>query len=443
MQRLSSRPWTCAIVGSLIVLMLVCSAGVAAVAWLQFRPDRLGATDRIAYVGTDGNIYTIDRLGEDRRGLTQDAEIPTRSGGRLYRFPTWSPDNRQIAFVGVEVDPAQPPTNTLYAASATGDEPKALFSSQDSSPFYLYWAPDARRLAFLANEDDSLALRLAALDGEERVLDGGSPFYFTWSPDSRSLITHVGGSQPAGRIGRLELDGDQPETVLDSPATFLAPAWSPTDDAVLFAAELDEDGSALYLADKRGKPQQALVRYNGAISFAWSPRGDQVAYIVTNQPRPAGLGQFAFGQVEVVERNSENARVVSTEEAIAFFWAPDGQKIAYLSAASDEPQLQGRLTPIATARQQNQFRLWWRVVDLRTGEDIPLANFAPAPGFLSLIPFFDQYAQSLSLWSPDSTAVVYSAQSGADSAEVWMVAVDGQTSPKRIADGDLPVWSWR
>ncbi len=445
MDWLSSHRWTCVVTLGLVGLALVCTAGLAGVVWFQLRSPngRVVAVDRIAYVGPDGNIYVIDRDGGNRVAVTADAEIPTQSGGRLYRFPTWSPDNRWIAFVGIEIGPRSISTNTLYAASVAGGELKPLFSSQESGPFYLYWSPDARQVAFLASEDGGLSLRLAGLDGQTRLLDTGAPFYFTWSPTGQALITHVGGSQPLGRIGRLDITADQPEVLLDRPAVFLSPAWSPTGDAVLFAAELGEEGPALYLADEHGQPQRVLVQYQGAISFAWSPQGDRVAFVETNQPRPAGLGQFAWGSVRVIDRAGGEPRAISTDNALAFFWAPDGRAIAYLTILTGKQLPQGDLMPASSVLQQEGLRLQWHVVTLSTEEDRALAKFVPAPGFLSLLPFFDQYAQSLRLWSPDSAALVYSARDAGGRSGVWVIAADGQTPPQRIADGDLPVWSWK
>lgn len=445
MDRLSSRRWACAVVGGLVILALMCSVCVATVVWLQLQPGikRAAATDRIAYVGVDGNIYTVDRQGENALALTTDAKIPTRSGGRFYRFPTWSPDNQWVAFVGTEIRPDQPQTNTVYVVPAAGGERTPLFTSSDSGPFYLYWAPDSRRLAFLASEDDALSLRLVSLDGETRLLDTGAPFYFTWGRDSKTLITHVGGTSPMGRIGRLEIGAAQPEILIDTPAPFLAPAWSPTSDTVLLAAELDDAGPALYLADEQGEPQQVLIRYSGAISFQWSPQGDRIAYVITDRPQPGGLGQFALGRVQVIDHPGDEPRIVSTTDAIAFFWAPDGEKIAYLTLVTGGPQQQGQQMPAGTQLQGEGAQLQWHVVDLRRGEDRVLVRFLPAPGFLTLLPFFDQYAQSLTLWSPDSTALVYSAYRADDPFGVWVISIDGRTPPQRIADGDAPVWSWR
>ena len=45
------------------------------------------AVNRIAVVGTDGNLFTIGPDGDDLLKLTEDA-----SEGQMYRYPTWSPD---------------------------------------------------------------------------------------------------------------------------------------------------------------------------------------------------------------------------------------------------------------------------------------------------------------------------------------------------------------
>ncbi len=55
----------------------------------------------IAYVGVDGNIYTINQAGGDKASITQDATLQSEDDGiRLsYFLPTWSPDAKQFAFI--------------------------------------------------------------------------------------------------------------------------------------------------------------------------------------------------------------------------------------------------------------------------------------------------------------------------------------------------------
>lgn len=434
----------------LLVVTVACSIGVGLLVWAQLGSRVPGTTalDRIAYVGADDNIYTIDRSGENRLAITDDAGTTVPATGRLYRFPTWSPDNGWLAFVALEVEPGQPPENVLYAAPSAGGALRRLFTSPESEPFYLHWAPDGRQIAFLANERDGLSLRLAGLDRAASLLDTGSPFYLSWGPDSDWLLTHVGGSQSGSRIARLHVEEAQHDMLSEVPSAFQAPAWAPDGRQILFASRSATGDPTLYLADPLGEDRRPLVEYTGAISFGWSPQSDRVAYIVSDQPRPAELAQFAYGPIRVLAPDDGVPEVIAENNALAFFWSPDGRQIAYLTYEIGGPDLEGRqrgsLTTarLSTRQQQQSFRLRWHVVDLETGDDRSLTAFRPAPGFLSVVPFFDQYAQSLSVWSPDSVALAYSVSGGDAPPSVWVVAVDGRAPAQRLADGDFPAWSW-
>ena len=85
----------------------------------------------------------------------------------------------------------------------------------------------------------------------------------------------------------------------------------------------------------------------------------------------------------------------------------------------------------------------WKVVSLLDRQLTSLSTFLPTESFASLIPYFDQYAQSIRIWSPDSSALVYGAQEKDDSESVYVVAVDGRTEAQRIAAGTIGVWSWQ
>ena len=61
--------------------------------------------------------------------------------------------------------------------------------------------------------------------------------------------------------------------------------------------------------------------------------------------------------------------------------------------------------------------------------------------------FFDQYAYSNNLWSPDSRALVYSGRdlnaNGTGNNTIQIVPADGSTLPVTIAPGSLASWSPR
>ena len=57
-------------------------------------------------------------------------------------------------------------------------------------------------------------------------------------------------------------------------------------------------------------------------------------------------------------------------------------------------------------------------------------------------PFFEQYAQSMTLWSPDGSAFVYAGQQD-ESGEsgVWIQPATPRIAPVRVADGVVASWS--
>ena len=57
------------------------------------------------------------------------------------------------------------------------------------------------------------------------------------------------------------------------------------------------------------------------------------------------------------------------------------------------------------------------------------------------LPFFDQYALSHRLWSPDSEALVLPVKR-AGVSEITVVPIDG-AQPVTLAAGEIAFWSWQ
>ena len=75
-------------------------------------------------------------------------------------------------------------------------------------------------------------------------------------------------------------------------------------------------------------------------------------------------------------------------------------------------------------------------------------TFVPSSDFAFQLPFFDQYAQSTSVWSADGKRLVYGADSsgyrsnGSGQGEhVLVLDADGQASAAVAANGGAAVWS--
>ena len=72
-----------------------------------------------------------------------------------------------------------------------------------------------------------------------------------------------------------------------------------------------------------------------------------------------------------------------------------------------------------------------------------IAVFEPTQDFLQVLPYFDQYARSMTFWSPDSRQFVYTQTDANGAPGVWVADIAGNANPQRIGDGSIAVWSWK
>ena len=428
-------------------LLFLCLLFGAFVAFRYFSFGNSGPINRIAYVDSDNNIQIVDARGGNRVALTADA---SQTVPRVYLFPTWSPNSQHIAYVGLSG--ADTTTAALYTAPAAGGTPATVFKSTTQTPFYLYWSPDNQWIGFLAQTDSELSLMLGRGDGgaDARKLETGSPFYWAWSPDSRALFLHVGGSKrdlSDARLALLGRDSTNPAQALKSgPASFEAPHYSPDGSKILYAATNGSADDALMLADAQGDNPRSIATYSGSIAFAWSPDGKKIASLVT--PDDAGLPNL--GPVSVSDADGANRQPLIAEDALAFYWSPDSQQIAYVTLAqptnnsSSIDGESGKGTGLAApAPQASQLKLSWRVTNVASKLTRTIAVFEPTQDMLQVLPYFDQYARSITFWSPDSQQFVYTQTDSNGSAGVWVADIAGNGAPQRIGDGTIAVWSWK
>lgn len=413
------------------------------------------AVNRIAFVGNDFNIYLADPNSGDTKALTKDG-----GADHAYNFPTWSPDDHRLAFVGYTFENGNPKEGALYTVSPSGEKLTSVFKTTNNYPFYLYWSPDSQSVGFLANKDSQdISLGIAHVDQADSMqeVDTGSPFYWAWSPDSSQLFTHVGGTRAESDSARLALlapkGQDTPHPLSDAPGQFQAPQWSHT-GKILFSTS---DGSAqsIALSDASGKDPKKLVPYNGRASFALAPDEKQVAYILTD----ADTRLVNLGSLRVIDATGDNIKLVSEDPALAFLWSPDSSKLAYLTVTVGQNQSNWNFystPPIASTQpekflpapdtnqgQQVQVQLHWHVWDRAANTSRIIATFVPTASFLNVLPYFDQYANSSTFWSPDSQALVYTARETDSSGGIYVADAVGDKPARKIGDGVIAFWSWK
>ena len=192
--------------------------------------DNVVSVDRIVYVGTGGDLFTIKADGTDPQQLTGNNQLragppkiphpaeppePQEPGARqistaflgqtlnfsqFYAWPTWAPDGAKLAVSRVQVLSEREATVSIQVIDAITGRADTVYTNEvpaliaDGVPHYLYWAPDGRSLGFIASTPRGLTLFVASVFSNEAPLtvETGAPLYFSWAKDSRGLLLHSG-----------------------------------------------------------------------------------------------------------------------------------------------------------------------------------------------------------------------------------------------------------
>jgi len=390
----------------------------------------------IAYIGTDYNVYTTSAQGGTPATLTKDASV-TKAPQQIYQWPTWSSDG-QLAYFrsGIDATSGSPVTEVLV--SADGKTPGAsAYVGANEAFTYANWSPkpcgaDCRDLALLLSDPSGLSVKLVRWQngaGTSTTIGAGAPFYYTWSPEGARLITQQNNQQ-------FEIYDTSTSkftsTLTQTPGATFTPDWSPTDDRLLLGVK-NQSSTDLVIANGTDVKTLAAGQVN-PIWFSWSPDGKQVAYI--DRQGPLIVLDAASGAVVTKS---------SAEGVLAFFWSPDSQHIAYLTPP---PKSNGSLTaakrPVSLAQQSQPAQtLAWSVINVADGTNRQYGSFQPSDELLYLLVYFDQFAVSHHVWSPDSRDLVYSETTALGRHAIDVLdTTQANAAPQVIADGLIGIWSF-
>lgn len=389
-------------------------------------------TGLIAHVGADGNVRLVDQKGGHAVELTQDASSgPDHQVS--YGLPTWSPDGGRVAYPGYRVD-AQGVTAWIAFTDRSGGRSRRAYTSTDLRPIYLSWSPDSLRIAILstATTRGTLELGVASAEAEDdyRPLDTGQPYYWDWLPDNRTLAVHVG----AERLSLLAVDGAGGAQALPTTGPFQSPDVSP-DGSSLAYVRGGSDGFSLILRGLDTSVERNLTSGPRPLYFSFSADSRWVAVLGAE-----GVSPLPHGSLEVYGAlpGDTRAQTVARDPVLAFFWSPGGDRIAFLTAAEDPG-----VTDAMFLRSDQLLYVALRAFELRSGKSWTITQYPATVGLLQILPFFDQYLRSITVWSPDGRNIVFTAYSADGSPSVYVVPSDGNVKPRRVAAGDTATWSPR
>ncbi len=352
----------------------------------------------IVIVDDAGNVVVHDVIGGGVRVVTELAD------DRGAFQPIWLGSG--IAYL--EIDGQR---GALVVVEQDGTEQRR--AGFDTTPFYAFPQPGMgleAPVVILRNAvAGGLTAELVGADGLVTDLSGGAPYYFTWSEEGE-VVAHIGND----RLARMH-----PTTgTLDSaPGVFTAP-WESTRGIVYLRR--GSGGQRLTLWEDSSQTDVATI--DGFVQFVVA--GDRVALrsvesVDATQVVFQSLPQLPSNTLVVVDLDTRQVEVVTRRDVLMFFWDQDGNLLVYADVTDEGDAVQ------------------WHVWD--DGEITDYGIFQPDPQWVStFVQFFDQYAQSMSLWSPGGDAFAFAGTIG-DQSGVWVQYLE-RDQPERIATGSWVAW---
>ncbi len=444
------------------------------------------SVNRIAFINLNGELETASPVGDSRRALTY--------GDRFFQFPAWSPDGAHIAAVGGTRERA----GVFVFADTDPDpihmaDPHTLYESDDDAPIYLYWSPDSENVSFVTVQPNQESMGLHVVSAGDSPTKGsatigpvaiGRPCFWDWSSDGKRILLHTGmATEPTAQLAYIDpFNPKSGRASIAQPGLFQAPGIARSGRYFAFA-QVDRKGELQLVVDGRVSNNRFVVAHNGIAALSWSPARDQLAFISPTEPV-----RTYYGPLKLLDAVGGNVRELTDDIVLAFFWSPDGRYIAYFTVANIAEQVWSSVLPNPDAaaldggfmshetaigdgnvdvdididadvdvdsdtgyseeiEEERVLRLNLWCVDVEKDEHRLVRTFEPVDMFVNqFLPFFDQYALSHRIWSPDSTQVVlpmvdYDADDN-DVPRIFVVPMLPRGGkPRAIADGIMAFWS--
>jgi WD40-like Beta Propeller Repeat/RTX calcium-binding nonapeptide repeat (4 copies) len=221
--------------------------------------------NRLAYLKGEG--LWVRNLGSSEERRLANVAVFSPFTQAPVTTPSWSPNGREIAFVG--------PGLKISVAQADGTGVTKLTSGLDRqvSPA---WSPDGSRIAFASDRGDSFDIWSIRPDGTgtqrltDRPVDETLP---VWSPDGARIafVRETGTAFAEAMLWVMGGEGGFERPIGDDAHAFSQPAWSPDGTRIVFASGRECLRWGLYILDVGTGAQE---RITNRCRFVGTPRSD-------------------------------------------------------------------------------------------------------------------------------------------------------------------------
>ncbi len=423
------------------------------------------SVDRIAYIGPYGDLFTVNPDGSGERRLTGVSQVRSRSSdpagpaspsdtaafytvqdldfSESYAWPTWSPDGTRLAVSRVQITPNRSLEVSVQVIDAVSGVNRTVYENDvpalvaDGTPHYLYWSPNSEYLSFLATTRQGMTLFAVNPQTTEgaMALERGAPLYFSWGGNGDSLLVH---SRDEVKLLQRPFEPSQ-ALLLANAAGFRAPALSADGRKWAYSGG-DASDSFISVGESDDPTVPRRILDTGAlVAFMWSPDGRTLA--VADNPDPQGR---IFQRIRLVDADGSNLRTLAEEPLIAFYWAPNSERLAWVGVDAEDQVFELKVNLVTERSGQEG--------SSEAGGVSELFRFRPSGEVFTMLSFFDQYAYSHSPWSPDSSRLVMAGSEGPvaerrnghtpSGSRIYVLDAVGDTPPNEIAQGGVAFWSW-
>jgi Tol biopolymer transport system component len=245
----------------------------------------------------EGTLLAFQRrTGASSRCAASQLWIATPTGRGLRKlsncagYPSWSPDSKQLAFIGRWGANYRSGQVTVIRVAAQHRSPRHILAEWTGGTPDLVWSPRGDRLAYVTGERTPTVIVVSSGGTRLQMLPNAvSP---SWSPDGRELaLIHIdqqyrsalNSGKQSLRIVDLAAGGRARR--IDTGRTINLNVWSPSGDMVAYDKILSKksgDFAEIYLAPIRGGgPRQLTHEYPSPIfeGIWWARDANHLLYV--------------------------------------------------------------------------------------------------------------------------------------------------------------------
>ena len=202
---------------------------------------------------------------------------------------------------------------------------------------HLAWSPDGRQVAFVGRRSD---LRVLDLDSgairtvaeEASACVDSIPCGATWSPDGRALAY-----TSAATLRRVDAaTGNVTTLAMTGGLAISSPSWSPDGRTIAFAS----DDGLFVVGSHGGEPTRLFSDLGdraGPLDVHWSPDGRWIGFLTSDEFDTTAVGWNL--RIEVIAPDGSDRHVIADTGVCfcmnispgGFTWSPDGTQIAFVT----------------------------------------------------------------------------------------------------------------